>query len=69
MFGAGGALVATRSDELDAVQLDATYAASVAVIAGAALVLLVTIVAALRGLSLDPPAEERRLPAVAAAAG
>lgn len=58
LFGIGGTLVAAREDELDAVQLDATYAASIAVIVGVALVLLVALVGALRGVSLDPPSEE-----------
>ncbi len=67
LFGIGGTLVAAREEQLDAVQLDATYAGSIAVIAGTALVLLVAIVAGLRGVALDPTGEERRAPAVASA--
>jgi membrane-associated phospholipid phosphatase len=59
LFGVGGTLVAARTEELDAVQLDATYAASIVVITGAALVLLVAIVAGLRGIALDPTADEQ----------
>jgi membrane-associated phospholipid phosphatase len=66
LFGVGGTLVAARTEQLDAVRLDATYAASVAVIAGFALVMLVAVVACLRGVSLDPPASvESPQPAVA----
>jgi membrane-associated phospholipid phosphatase len=67
LFGVGGTLVAARTEELDAVQLDATYAASIVVITGAALVLLVAVVAGLRGVSLDPTHEQQALsPAPAA---
>jgi membrane-associated phospholipid phosphatase len=69
LFGVGGTLVAAREEQLDAVQLDATYAASVAVITGTALVLLVAIVAGLRGVALDPTGEEKRASAPAVAPG
>ncbi len=59
MLGIGGTLVAAQSDELDAVQLNATYAASIGVITGAALVLLVTFIGGLRGISLDPTDDEQ----------
>jgi membrane-associated phospholipid phosphatase len=55
MFGVAGTLVAARTRQLDAVQLGAAYAAAIAVIAGSALVVLVAVLAALRGVSLDPP--------------
>ena len=60
MFGVAGTLVAARTEQLDAVQLGAAYAASIAVIAGVALVLLVAVLGALRGVSLDPPGRARR---------
>jgi membrane-associated phospholipid phosphatase len=59
MLGIGGTLVAARTDQLDAVQLDATYAASIGVIAGTALVLLVALVAGMRGIALDPTPDEQ----------
>lgn len=68
LFGVSGTLVAAREQELDAVQLDATYAASVVVITGVALVLLVAIVAGLRGIALDPTREEEVAVPVAATA-
>jgi membrane-associated phospholipid phosphatase len=68
LFGVSGTLVAAREHELDAVQLDATYAASIVVITGVALVLLVAIVAGLRGIALDPTSEEEAGVAVAAPA-
>jgi len=55
MFGVAGTLVAARTQQLDAVELGAAYAASIAAIGGAALVLLLAVLAALRDLSLDPP--------------
>ena len=55
MFGVAGTLLAARTEQLDAVQLSGAYAAAVAVIAGSALVLLVAVLSALRGVALDPP--------------
>jgi membrane-associated phospholipid phosphatase len=55
MFGVAGTLVAARSQQLDAVELGAAYAASIATIAGVALVLLMVLFSLLRDLSLDPP--------------
>lgn len=60
LFGISGTLVAARSEELDAVQLDATYAASIVVITAMALVLLVAFVAGLRGVALDPTVDEQQ---------
>jgi uncharacterized PurR-regulated membrane protein YhhQ (DUF165 family) len=53
---------------LDAVELGGAYAASIAAIAGFALVLLLAVLASLRGLSLDPPQHEQagRAPSLAA---
>lgn len=58
LAGVGATLVAARTEDLDAVELGGAYAASIAVIAGVALVLLMSFVAALRGISLDPPGAE-----------
>lgn len=55
MFGVAGTLVAARTRQLDAVQLGGAYAAAIAVIAGSALVAVVFVLGALRGVSLDPP--------------
>jgi hypothetical protein len=55
MLAVAATLVAARTHQLDAVELSGAYAAAIAVIAGAALVLLVLFVATLRGVSLDPP--------------
>ncbi len=67
LLGVSGTLVAAREQQLDAVQLDATYAASIVVITGLALVLLVAIVAGLRGIALDPTTEEGSAPTLAPA--
>jgi membrane-associated phospholipid phosphatase len=66
MVGVAGTLVAARTEQLDAVELGAAYAASIAVIAGFALVLLVAVLGALRGLSLDPPHDQLGEPGVVA---
>jgi membrane-associated phospholipid phosphatase len=58
LAGVSTTLVAARENQLDAVDLSGAYAASIAVIFGVALVLLVSVVAALRGLSLDPPGHD-----------
>jgi len=55
LAGVGTTLVAARTEELDAVELGGAYAASIVVITGFALVLLMAVLGALRGLSLDPP--------------
>jgi len=55
MLGVAGTLVAAREQQLDAVNLGAAYAASIATIAGVALVLFVVLLSMLRDLSLDPP--------------
>jgi len=55
MIGVAGTLVAARETQLDAVNLGASYAASIAAIGGAALVLLVVLLSMLRDLSLDSP--------------
>jgi membrane-associated phospholipid phosphatase len=64
MVGVAGTLVAAREAQLDAVNLGASYAAAVAAIAGAALVLLVALLSMLRDLSLDPPGGTRHPQAV-----
>jgi len=61
MFGVAGTLVAARTEQLDAVQLSGAYAAAVAVIAGSALVLLLAVLSALRGVALDPPERDAAL--------
>jgi membrane-associated phospholipid phosphatase len=73
LAGVGSTLVAARTEDLDAVELGGAYAASIAAITaeigGAyaasiaaitafALVLLLAVLASLRGLSLDPPQHE-----------
>lgn len=57
MIGIAGTLVAAREQQLDAVELGAAYAASIATITGFALVLLTVLLSMLRDLSLDPPGE------------
>jgi membrane-associated phospholipid phosphatase len=61
LFGVAGTLVAAREQQLDAVELGAAYAASIAVIAGVALVLLMALYSLLRDLSLDPPSLDARV--------
>jgi len=53
-LGLAATLVAIREDQLDAVRLDDTYAAALVAIVGAGLVLVGALLAALRGLNLDP---------------
>jgi membrane-associated phospholipid phosphatase len=53
-IGFAGTIVAIRQDQLDAVRLDDTYAASMAAIVGAGLLLVASLLAALRGVRLDP---------------
>ena len=68
MTGVAGTLVVSQESQLDVVDLGAAYAASIATIAGAALVLLTVLLSMLRDLSLDPPdADTAELPAFAAA--
>jgi membrane-associated phospholipid phosphatase len=56
--GFAGTVVAIRQDQLDAVRLNATYAAAMFAIVGAGLVLLAALLGALRGVRLDPTPEE-----------
>jgi membrane-associated phospholipid phosphatase len=67
-IGVAGTLVAAREAQLDAVNLGASYAASIAAIGGVALVLLMALLSMLRDLSLDSPDRAHDgLPAVATA--
>jgi hypothetical protein len=50
--------LAIRQDRLDAVRLDGAYAASLVAIVGVGLVLMSALLAALRGVGLDPHREE-----------
>jgi membrane-associated phospholipid phosphatase len=52
--GSAGALVAVRENQLDAVRLDAVYAAAMTAIVGIGLVLVAILLATLRGVRLDP---------------
>jgi membrane-associated phospholipid phosphatase len=56
--GFAGAIVAIRQEQLDAVRLDATYAASMAAIVGAGLLQFAALLGALRGVRLDPTDRE-----------
>lgn len=49
--------LAIRQDRLDAVRLDGAYAAALVAIVGVGLVLMAALLAALRGVGLDPPSE------------
>jgi membrane-associated phospholipid phosphatase len=53
-IGFATALVAIREDQLDAVDLDETYAAAMAAIVGTGVLLLSALVVAMRGVTLDP---------------
>lgn len=67
-IGFAAALVAIREDQLDAVDLDETYAAAMAAIVGTGVLLLSALVVAMRGVTLDPLPDGEAVgrPAVAA---
>jgi len=53
-LGLAATLVALRQDQLDAVRFDEAYAAALTLIVGSGLVLVAALLAALRGVALDP---------------
>ena len=65
--GLAATLVAIREDQLDAVRLDEAYAAALVAIVGSCLLLVGALLAAMRGVNLDPPDDVPAEPAGAPA--